>query len=68
MTNVARPDGAGWRFWSGMDAHQTSFALLFFAENLHQQVVFPLGFFQLTENTDNRPHVNVKHTEYLFVL
>lgn len=30
-------------------AHQTSVVVLFFADYLHQQVVFPLGFLHLTD-------------------
>lgn len=33
----------------GADAHQTSFVVSVFANYLHQQVVFPLSFLQLTD-------------------
>lgn len=45
VDNVSRCEGM---FRVGVDAHQTSFVLLFFAEYLHQQVMFSLGFFHLT--------------------
>lgn len=33
----------------GADAHQTFFVVSVFADYLHQQVVFPLSFLQLTD-------------------
>lgn len=36
-------------FRVGVDAHQTTFVVLFFVEYLHQQVMFPLDFFHLAD-------------------